>query len=153
MWKQDGFSLVEVMIAVVISAIFLALAIPSFNSLIERNQVSTITNDFIAALLLARSEAVTEETDMMVAKISEWKDGWTITDTANVEILRNTPTHNLIQIASVGDNVANSITYTPNGRTAVALVPGADYFRISMGDSERCIIFTSSGRPSSSICP
>jgi type IV fimbrial biogenesis protein FimT len=53
-----GFTLIELMITLTVLAIVLALAAPSFASLLASNRMSTQTNEFIVALNLARSEAV-----------------------------------------------------------------------------------------------
>lgn len=53
-----GFTLVELMITIAVAAILLAIAIPGFRDLILRNELTTATNDWVAAVNLARSEAV-----------------------------------------------------------------------------------------------
>jgi len=55
---ERGFTMVEVLVVMTISAILLALAIPSFERLVRTNRVSSATNSMLAALDLARSEAV-----------------------------------------------------------------------------------------------
>ena len=55
---ERGFTMVEVLVVMTISAILLALAIPSFERLLRTNRVSSATNSMLAALDLARSEAV-----------------------------------------------------------------------------------------------
>ncbi len=57
--NHNGFTLIEAMITITIAAILLSLAIPSFSKMIERNRISSATNEFIAAMMLTRSEAVT----------------------------------------------------------------------------------------------
>lgn len=53
-----GFSLIELMVAVAILAILLALAVPSFQDMIQRNRVRTAAADLTDSLNLARSEAI-----------------------------------------------------------------------------------------------
>lgn len=55
---ERGFTMVEVLVVMTISAILLALAIPSFERLLRTNRVSSATNSMLAALDLARSEAI-----------------------------------------------------------------------------------------------
>jgi prepilin-type N-terminal cleavage/methylation domain-containing protein len=55
---ERGFTMVEVLVVMTISAILLALAIPSFERLLRTNRVSSATNSMLAAMDLARSEAV-----------------------------------------------------------------------------------------------
>lgn len=81
-----GFSLLELMIAVVVLAIGLALAIPSFRDLIRNTNTSTNANDLVLALNMARAEAVKRGTRVAVmsaSATSDWSSGWTINaDTA-----------------------------------------------------------------------
>jgi type IV fimbrial biogenesis protein FimT len=53
-----GFSLIEAMITVAVAAILLAVAAPSFSDFIHTSRLAAQSNDIIAALNLARSEAL-----------------------------------------------------------------------------------------------
>ena len=55
---ERGFTMVEVLVVMTITAILLAMAIPSFERLMRTNRVSSATNSMLAAMDLARSEAV-----------------------------------------------------------------------------------------------
>ena len=56
---QRGFSLMELMLTLVIAATLMGVAVPAFRGLINSNRVVTQSNDIVAALNLARSEAIT----------------------------------------------------------------------------------------------
>lgn len=58
MKTTNGFSLIELMVAVAIAAILLGIAVPSFNNMLADNRLATQTNDVIGAVLFARSEAI-----------------------------------------------------------------------------------------------
>ena len=56
--RSRGFTLVELLVVMTISAILIAAAIPSFQWLIANTRASNGTNDLVATLELARSEAI-----------------------------------------------------------------------------------------------
>jgi type IV fimbrial biogenesis protein FimT len=58
MRRATGFTLVEMMVVITISAILLALAIPSFQAIIQSSRISSAANSMLAALDLTRSEAI-----------------------------------------------------------------------------------------------
>ncbi|WP_372592592.1 GspH/FimT family pseudopilin [Guyparkeria sp.] len=53
-----GFSLIELMVAVTVAAVLLAIAIPAFSSMMARNQLAAASNDLRGALMSARQAAV-----------------------------------------------------------------------------------------------
>ena len=56
--RKSGFSIVEIMVAMVIAAVLLGIAIPAFNGLIEQRTMTAQVNNFVLAVHYARSEAV-----------------------------------------------------------------------------------------------
>lgn len=83
MRKQNGFTLVELMIGLAIAAIVLTVGIPSFTETIRSNRMTTQANELIGALNLARSEAIKRGTSITIASTSggaNWKNGWSIDD-------------------------------------------------------------------------
>ena len=58
MKRVPGFTLIEMMVTIAIMGILLAIGIPSFQQLIVNNRIVTNTNDMIADLAMARSEAL-----------------------------------------------------------------------------------------------
>lgn len=85
--KQSGFTLIELMIVVVLSAILLGLAVPSFTSFIERNRVESQLSALTSAVNLARVEAIRRGSGVTIcpstdgkvcADISDWTTGWIV---------------------------------------------------------------------------
>ena len=98
MKKEYGFTLIELMIAVVIATILAAIAIPSYNDMIARNRLSTQGNDLTAGLQFARSEAIrlnrnivlcrtASATSTTCASDSNWEH-WIVRDNAANQVLR-----------------------------------------------------------------
>ena len=56
--RQAGFTLLELVITVAVLAIVLAIAVPSFQGITNRNRLTAITNEVVAAMQLTRMEAI-----------------------------------------------------------------------------------------------
>lgn len=58
MRTEAGLSLIELMVALAVLAVVLAIGIPSVNQLLREQRLTTTTNLFIASVHFARSEAI-----------------------------------------------------------------------------------------------
>jgi prepilin-type N-terminal cleavage/methylation domain-containing protein len=63
---QEGFSLVELLVVILVLAIGAGLAAPSFNRVIANAQMSTAVNDFVTTLHVARREALARQTTVVM---------------------------------------------------------------------------------------
>lgn len=85
---NDGFTLIELMVVIVIAAILLTIAVPSFDNLIKRNNIDSLQSKLSSALSTARTEAasrnkvvtICSSTDEETCKESDeaWSSGWVI---------------------------------------------------------------------------
>jgi type IV fimbrial biogenesis protein FimT len=79
-----GFTLLELMAAVAVLGVLLAVGVPSFGNIIRKNRMATHTNALVSALAVARSEAVKRSDPVTVcstdaaqaACILGWSNGW-----------------------------------------------------------------------------
>lgn len=56
--NADGFTLIELMITIAVLAITLAVAVPNFQNVINRNRLVASANEAVGALQVARMEAI-----------------------------------------------------------------------------------------------
>jgi type IV fimbrial biogenesis protein FimT len=77
--KNQGFTLLELMVTVAIAAILVTVAMPSFTNTIIGNRLTTINNELVGALNLARSEAIKRNQQVVIRKTgTNWQGGWQV---------------------------------------------------------------------------
>ena len=84
-----GFSLVELMISVVILAIAMAAAMPSFSQWIQNTHIRSATESLLNGIQRARAEAVTR--NVTVTFTVSGDNFWTVTDTALDQVIESRP--------------------------------------------------------------
>lgn len=64
--RESGFTLIELMIVLAVSAIILGVGLPSFLSLIEKTKIRNVKDDIVELVRLARLTAVEQKVDVKV---------------------------------------------------------------------------------------
>lgn len=114
----QGFTLLELMAVVAVIAITLTLGVPSFISIINGNRLTAQANELVAALQIARSEAIRSnrpvrlcrtENGTSCASAGRW-NRWIVLSAAN-EVLRDASSRSPVQISSG----QSEIVYAANG--------------------------------------
>ncbi|RYF31255.1 MAG: prepilin-type N-terminal cleavage/methylation domain-containing protein [Comamonadaceae bacterium] len=122
-----GFTLLELMVTVSIAAILLALALPSFQSSMRSNRVATATNELLASLALARSEAVRNTRGAGLCTSADgascgggWNSGWLVWADTNgdglVDAGETVIRYSQGKASTTITGAATSIAFTPRGR-------------------------------------
>lgn len=152
-----GFTLMEVLVVLTISAILVAVAVPAFNASIARARVSEAANTLLAAIELARSEAIRRGVNVTACRITnpaapacngvadagfadgDWAAGWVVFTESNAggalrEIDAGEPTLMIQQAFNTGGARASMIDAGTNSTITFApngtLVGGALNFQI-----------------------
>lgn len=80
-----GFTLIELMITLVVLAIVVVAALPNLRDLLQRNRLVAQSNEMVAALSYARTEAIRAGRLAGVCSSSDgaacggtWQDGWIV---------------------------------------------------------------------------
>lgn len=77
--SSAGFTLAEVLIVLAIAAILLAIGISNFRPFIDQSRLTSASNDLVAALNLAKSEAIFRSRPVALQqKGVAWTEGWTL---------------------------------------------------------------------------
>lgn len=165
--RDGGFTLIEVIIAMLLLSILLGLAAPGLWSMIENNRAAAAANELVTSLNAGRSHAVTRRRNVTLctsgnaatcrtggdADYVNWHAGWLTKLDATGEILEArdglssrfqlTSASNAIQFDASGATTAGNIV------TFFLTIPGCS------GDKQREIEVSSTGRISVSrtLCP
>ncbi|HEX7964778.1 MAG TPA: GspH/FimT family pseudopilin [Gammaproteobacteria bacterium] len=123
MKRTAGFTLIELLVTITVVAVLISAAVPSFKTTIQNGRITSQTNDFLGALLIARSQAIAINSDVVVcassdgatcANSTDWNVGWLVgpgTPSAITSVLR-------VHEALVGNNTlqndlhAKSVVFT-----------------------------------------
>jgi len=82
-----GFTLIELMVTIAVLAIVIAIAAPSFTSVIQSNRSTALHHEVLGAIQTARSEAVKRRKDVVICRTedqasckngADWSAGWLI---------------------------------------------------------------------------
>lgn len=81
-WERHvkGFTLVELLVTIVIGVLLMVVAVPSFVTFQKNAQLSDAVSNFIAAINVARANAMKQGVDAYLEPKSgtDWRTGWTV---------------------------------------------------------------------------
>lgn len=82
-----GLTLMELVVTMVVLAVTVTIAIPSFQGVVERTRTATVYHQLTASLMLARSAAITRSEPVVVCPSADgqrcradrvWEAGWIV---------------------------------------------------------------------------
>lgn len=121
--KQLGFTLIELMVVIVIAAILLTIAVPSFDSMIKKNNVEALQARLSSAISTARTEAASRNTIVTICASSNgttcsnnnglWGEGWVIfeNDGHNIDDVANKIAIDVFESEGAYSIVSNNNSY------------------------------------------
>jgi type IV fimbrial biogenesis protein FimT len=167
--RTRGFTLIELMIVLAVASVLLGAGAPPMASMIRSVQLSSASNDLLAGLHMARSEAIKRNGRGVICKSADgvtcaasggWEQGWLVFHDANNNARRDAG-EAIVQRATglakgwraTGNlSVSSYVSYEPTGATRFASggfqAGTITLCRRSADPTEaRQIIVSSSGRP------
>ena len=165
----SGFTLLELLITLAVSAILIGLAMPSMQSLLGDSEMTSTSNEFVYSLQTARSEAIKRagpvglcpstapEADEPVCDGSDYARGWIVFFDADGNGSRETTD----QIVLQAEERPSRFTFTPDtafaqriyfGPSGTSINPagvplsGVINIRYSSGEEQRTVRIAANGR-------
>jgi type IV fimbrial biogenesis protein FimT len=166
--KQAGFTLVELMITLIVAAVLMGIAVPSFKAFIQNSRITAQSNEVLVSLATARSEAIKRNANVVLCRSADptantpacsgagaWETGWIIFQDVDANGAFN-GTDSLLQIHEPlsGNNtlrangalITSSVIFNRDGTSTLA---GSDYFKLCDtrgAGSARAIVIETTGR-------
>jgi type IV fimbrial biogenesis protein FimT len=143
---QRGFNLTELLVALLIAVILGCLAAPSMVSMMAAHTIRTGGTDLMSALLLARSEAIKRNAQVVVRPLtgSDWTKGWVVAAVATGEQYdRKNALGNDVTV----HRAPVSVVYDHNGRIVAEGPTRLEFADVWGRAPARCVAVDLSGMP------
>lgn len=156
---QRGFTLVELLVAIAVLSILVAIGVPTFNQVTLTSKLRAYSNEIVASSSLARSEAIKRNAIVTMCVSSDgvnceadgWEEGWIIFQDADTDgvvdstetlIQRQPPTDTGFQIVAAVD----TLNFQPSGVGATTTSLKVCRSSPSVGGVERLVTISATGR-------
>lgn len=136
-----GMTLIELMVGITITGLLLAIGVPSFQSTIASSRLTSVNNELVSTLALARSEAIRRGTRVTVCKSTSgtscitsggWQQGWIVfVDTTRITTDAS---------VDAGETIVSSNTDFPNELTLVGETAVANFISFAADGTTRSMI-------------
>lgn len=125
MKKVRGFTLVELMVTIAVAGILVTVALPAFNNILSGWRLTNVTNEIVAAVHLARSDAVRLNRNVSLCRAASAvaaacaggaaNDLWQHWIVSNGNIARRASPDNVRAIRITSTLAGNQVAYGPGG--------------------------------------
>jgi type IV fimbrial biogenesis protein FimT len=147
--RSAGFTVVELMVALIVLIVLIAMAAPAFTKIVANQRVRNASFDMFSALNYARSEAVKRGVPISLragaTSNGAWTTGWRITD-AGGGLLRSWGARSGLAMSESASLA--TVTFGRDGRLTTASPRiGIAPAETVDGVTSRCVTVDLSGRP------
>lgn len=126
---NKGFTIIELLVTLSVAGIILTVAVPSFQGLVQESRISAQSNNFLSAVMLAKSEAIKRNSPVTICPSTNgtactggtvWSNGWVVfADASSDGVVDGGEEVIQVNAAFTGGNTLQSagarITFTANG--------------------------------------
>ena len=148
--RTRGFTLVELMVTIVVLAVLVSMAIPSFDYVKLSNRLNSYSTDLVAGSQVARSEAIKRNAVVTLCASSNgtsctpggWEQGWIVLGGTVLQRQLAAPTGLKIDSGGIA-----SLSFQPTGAGATAATFTVCRATPSVGREERVVTIDATGRP------
>lgn len=164
--KQQGVTLVELLMVLVIGAILLGIGVPGYGYFLGKSRLAGVTNELVGALNLARSEAIKRGVRVTLCKTAAadaadpscdsgagWQQGWLVFIDRGVAGIRDADDRILWVRSGATSDVSVTVTnfthyasYLPSGVSQGADHLATGSFHLCLEGTRRSIILNRIGR-------
>jgi type IV fimbrial biogenesis protein FimT len=149
--NSRGFTLIELMIAVIILAVLLGLSVPSFQNAALNSQLRASANGLVSSSFYARSESFKRNAVVTLCVSSDgttcgtggWEQGWIVAVGATV-LERHAAAPTGFRITAAGGST--SLQFQPTGAGSTSDTLTICRATPSPGTSQRIVVIDAAGR-------
>lgn len=164
--KNTGVTLVELLVVLAVASILLAIVVPGYAYLVGTSRLAALTNDFVTALHLARSEAIKRGMRVTVCKTGNaqaaapacdagaaWEQGWLVfVDSGARGVIDGNDSVLWVRDGVTGatitppHNYSRYVSYLPSGNTQGSGNLANGTLSLCAAGSRRDIVINTAGR-------
>ncbi len=123
--KVTGFTMIEMLVVILVISVTMAIALPSFNAMLNNNRITTDTNRLVNDIQLARSESMKRGVRVILCRSGDttvanpvcggtakvWSTGWLVFASGDTNNTYEPANDTLIKVAHA---VAKSVSLKSN---------------------------------------